>query len=113
MGSTTHTLEVSSKILNLTVNDMLTLAQIESSKFRVNSSVFDIRSVVSEIMSLQQDKATVNEVKFTAEYKGFEDGFMVCTDEMRIMQILLNLQSNSLKFTFKHGSVTILVRLNK
>ena len=36
---------------------------------------------------------------------------MVCTDEMRIMQILLNLQSNSLKFTLKDGSVTILVRL--
>ena len=52
VGSTTHTLEVSSKILNLTVNDMLTLAQIESSKFRINSSVFDIRSVVQEIMSL-------------------------------------------------------------
>ena len=52
IGSTTHTLEVSSKILNLTVNDMLTLGQIESSKFRIYSSVFDIRSVVSEIMSL-------------------------------------------------------------
>ena len=52
IGTSTHTLEVSSKILNLTVNDMLTLGQIESSKFRINSSVFDIRSVVSEIMSL-------------------------------------------------------------
>ena len=41
--SSTHTLESSTKLLNLSVNDMLSLAQIESSKFRKTVAVFDIR----------------------------------------------------------------------
>jgi signal transduction histidine kinase len=33
---------------------------------------------------------------------------MICTDEQRVMQVLLGLQSNALKFTRK-GSVDIIV----
>ena len=51
--SSTRTLESSSKLLNLSVHDMLSLAQIESSKFRKTLSVFDIRESVKEVMSIQ------------------------------------------------------------
>ena len=37
---------------------------------------------------------------------------MIFSDEQRIMQVLLGLQSNALKFT-KHGSVTIYVEIEK
>ena len=46
-------LESSSKKLNFTVNDMLSLAQIEKDKFRINLSTFDIREAVAEVMSIQ------------------------------------------------------------
>ena len=45
-------LESSSKLLNFCVNDMLSLAQINSNKFRKNSSNFDIRKSVEEVMRI-------------------------------------------------------------
>ena len=50
--ASTRTLESSTKLLNLSVHDMLSLAQIESSKFRKTISVFDIRESVKEIMDI-------------------------------------------------------------
>ena len=46
-------LESSSKKLNFTVNDMLSLAQLEKDKFRINLSTFDIKEAVAEVMSIQ------------------------------------------------------------
>ena len=87
----TLTLQSSSKLLDFTVNDMLTLAQIESSKFRLNVVAFDIREAVKEVMDIQMEKATFNRIRFSSQFKGFEDGYVVSTDEMRVKQILLNL----------------------
>ena len=52
---------------------MLSLAQINSNKFRKNTSNFDIRKSVEEVMSIQMDKAKYNHINFTAEYRNFND----------------------------------------
>jgi len=45
-----QTLRSSSKLLNFCVEDMLSLAQINSNNFRKNYSNFDIRESVLEVM---------------------------------------------------------------
>ena len=42
----------STKQLTLTVNDMLSLAQLDSDKFRIKTNVFDIRKSINEVMDI-------------------------------------------------------------
>ena len=48
----TRVIETSSKILSFVVSDMLSLAQLNSDKFRKNQEIVDIKSAVEEVISL-------------------------------------------------------------
>jgi len=56
-------------------------------------------------MCVQRAKAEELGIKFKALFPGIQNngkrGYspVVCADEQRVMQVLLNLQSNALKFT--------------
>ena len=99
LNLSTITLSSSTKLLNLTVSDIISLAQIESNNFRINISTFDIREAVTEIMELQKNHAEFNSINFIKKFVGFQGEYLLNTDEHRLQQILLNLQSNALKFT--------------
>jgi len=60
---------------------MLSLAQINNNKFRKNFSNFDIRKSVEEVMTIQMDKAKYNSIIFKAEYRNFDNDFIISTDE--------------------------------
>ena len=98
----------STKILNFCVNDMLSLAQInQPSKFRKNFSKFDIKEAIKEVMEIQQEKADYQSIKLESFFTGFNDNYKVCSDSFRIQQVLLNFQSNALKFTPANGHIKI------
>ena len=78
-------------------------------------------------MNIQKKKARDSGIKFTADFRNIseredhvngeeeKESPLVRCDEQRIMQILLNIQSNALKFTEKGGvtiSVDILAKEN-
>jgi signal transduction histidine kinase len=78
------------------VQDLLDYAQIKQGKFRKTSILFNIKDAVEEVMSIQKIKALDNKIKL---HSSFEGACMVMTDKQRVMQVLLCLQSNALKFT--------------
>ena len=96
----------SSKVMDFCVNDMISFAQINSNNFRKNSRNIDIKKSIEEIIMIQRHKAEFNKISLTCEFSGFES-YLVCTDEIRLQQVLLNFQSNALKFTKFGGKVTI------
>ena len=87
---------------------------------------FNIISAVEDVMLIQQRKAEDNNIRLYAtfeniskdnqerelghEFLGDQHSCMINTDQQRVMQVLLGLQSNALKFT-QNGEVNIRVRV--
>ena len=120
-----ETQESSANLMVFMVHDFLDLAQIKNGKFRKNVGLVNIRDIVQKVMSIQMSKARNRGIKLMADFvnicdqiadeqdsDGSEIKFspFVMTDGHRITQLLLNLQSNALKFT-KEGQVVIRVEI--
>lgn len=87
---------------------MLDYSQIKAGKFRKHVTRFCVREAVEDVISLQRDLAQRKGITLGAKFNGFDskDDFLVHSDQQRLMQVILNLQSNAIKFTMR-GSVTI------
>jgi len=102
------------------VQDLLDYAHIKSKKFKQNINPFNVIEMVDKVMDLQKDKADAQGLLFTSEFVNIaregeevEEGRhspVIHCDEQRIMQVMLSIQSNALKFT-KKGSVKIRVEI--
>ena len=86
------------------VHDLLDYAQIKAGKFRKKMSLFDISKTVEEVKSILQQKADAKGI--VLENKITFEETLIFHDEQRITQILLNLQSNAVKFTEEGKIVT-------
>ena len=93
------------------VQDLLDMAQIKSDKFRKNITNFSIMDAVNAVINIQNDKAVQKGLKLYAEFVNIDSSnAMICSDEQRIKQVLLGLQSNAIKFT-KEGEIKIRVQI--
>ena len=52
LNESSQVIHCSTKQLSLTVNDMLSLAQLDSDKFRIKLESFDIRASIQEVMNI-------------------------------------------------------------
>ena len=108
------------KIMASVIQNMLDYGQIKSGNFRKNFRTSNIRDTVEKVISIQKRQAEERKILLHAEYINIaeneqEDGQcspMLNCDHERVIQLLLNLQSNALKFT-ERGSVKINVSIEE
>ncbi|MBT4018900.1 MAG: PAS domain S-box protein [Alphaproteobacteria bacterium] len=91
------------------INDILDLSKIEAGKVDLQETAVQISSVVEECVHLLMDRANQNNL--TMVYERPRDPCLYRVDERLIRQIMLNLLSNSIKFTPAGGSVHVTVNV--
>lgn len=79
--------------MNFFVSDILSLSQINQKKLRKNISRFDLQDTINEVIQVQEHKANALGIKIETEFINFKEKrntYMICTDELRLQQVLIN-----------------------
>ena len=93
------------KHLQALINDVLDLSKIEAGKLEIEKQQVSLFSIISDVEQLAEHQAKNKNITFNVEYN-MPLPLTVCTDPLRLKQILINLTNNAVKFTEK-GGVTI------
>jgi signal transduction histidine kinase len=84
------------------LNDLLDLAKIEAGKMELVPRKFDLLALVRAVVDLCGVRAEQRGIAFTHAVRGAPVTALVA-DEKRLMQVLLNLLGNAIKFTERGG----------
>jgi hypothetical protein len=104
------TYESAEHLLNL-LNELLDLSKMESNKLELESNTFNLACITRKAITLCANRADQKEISLIEDVDDTAD-VMVIGDAGRLQQILLNLISNSLKFS-DQGLVTVSVEKTK
>ena len=90
------------------INDILDLSKVEAGRFELAEEEVDLDYAARSVAKLVRETAVKRGLKVTVSVP--PDSPRIRSDQRVVRQMLLNLLSNSLKFTPKGGSVSVLVR---
>ncbi|HYP99113.1 MAG TPA: HAMP domain-containing sensor histidine kinase [Polyangiaceae bacterium] len=93
--------------MNRLVGDLVDVASIEAGALVVTREVGDPAQIVTEAIDSFQAQATANGISLCTDV--VPGAFQVGFDPARILQVLVNLIGNAIKFTPANGSVTVSV----
>lgn len=92
--------------LLMLINEILDLARIESGTLTISIEPVELGEVVSHAVDLVQPLANKAGIQLIVDPKQFENVF-VRADSRRLLQSLINVLSNAIKYNRDRGSVTI------
>lgn len=99
-----------SEMLNTLVNDILDITSIESGRYVMKKSQVSVNRLCHQALDMTRSRKSEG-VHLRLETE-LPDDFSICTDGVRVQQVLENLLSNALKNT-SEGSVTLSCSLNE
>jgi len=106
-----HAIKTSGDALILLINDILDLAKVDAGKMTFEKTPFRMATSISTMLHLFETKILEKNLELVIDYDNNIPEVLV-GDPARLHQIILNLVSNSVKFT-KTGRITVDVRLLK
>ena len=104
-------IQVASKMLLTLINDILDLSKIKSGKMEIVNVSYETGALFSEIVNMIWIKAREKGLDFRLHVDPSIPS-MLCGDEVRIKQVLINLLNNAIKYT-SEGSVTLSIRCER
>jgi len=97
-------------LLNI-INDILDFSKIEAGKMKIESYAFNLRSTVEYLMDQMSFKGREKGIELLSDVESTIP-FIVIGDESRLIQILVNLMGNAVKFT-SEGEVVLKVEIEQ
>tara|TARA_R110002096_G_scaffold436071_1_gene666827 strand:- start:1269 stop:3707 length:2439 start_codon:yes stop_codon:yes gene_type:complete len=98
-------IHASGKYLLQLVEDILDISALEANKKELEYETIDISLLVSDCLSVVQKLTEDKNIKLTVDILNYTPTLQA--DKQALKQILLNLLSNSIKFTAPNGNITI------
>lgn len=95
-------------LLNL-INNVLDMSHIESGKMNLEEKPCSLPEVLHELCNILQADIRQKKLKLQADAIDVSDEVVYC-DRLRLNQVLLNLFSNSVKYTNEGGAITIQIK---
>ena len=86
------------------INDILESSRISMGKLEIRSGAADEKSFLERVLPMLQNSADRKGIMLTSSIKGVKNR-NILIDESHVMQILVNLVSNAIKFTPEGGKV--------
>lgn len=86
-----------------TIDDILTLSQMQEKEYKIKEEIFCLEEVVNECMFALSGEASKSNVKLS---RPLTEATMIFADQRLVRQIVLNLVSNGIKFISDGGDVT-------
>ncbi len=93
------------------INGILDVSKIQAGKLRVDPEIIDLRGIIDSCYLIIEAKAKEKDISISCEIA--DDVPKIHADPLRLKQILINLLSNSVKFTSKAGHVELQVALRE
>ncbi len=87
------------------INNILDLSKIEAGKTTLNIQTFDLMQLLDDVEDMLQLRATNAGLNLMFDCDRDVPRF-ICTDQVKLRQVLLNLIGNAIKFT-KEGSIIV------
>ncbi|XP_042406247.1 probable ethylene response sensor 1 isoform X2 [Zingiber officinale] len=101
----------SSNLLATLINDVLDLSKLEDGSFELEITVFNLHAVFKEVTNLIKPIAAVKKLSVSVTLAS-DLPLCVVGDEKRLLQTILNVAGNAVKFT-KEGHISIIASVAK
>lgn len=89
-------------LLNL-INDVLDIAKIEAGKMEIDLTFVTVNDLLKEVEQFIKHQVQQKGLNFSIQYADESEDLMVYANYQRLLQVMLNLVGNGIKFTHEGG----------
>jgi signal transduction histidine kinase/ActR/RegA family two-component response regulator len=99
--------DISSKYLLLVINNVLNMSRIDAGKVKTQESTVSLNGIIDEVKVVVGSQVKEKKQEFNV-IKNF-DSLYIKSDEIKLTQIIINILSNSIKYTPDYGKISLTV----